>query len=492
MLNLTPPQQQCLANTHPGMVVLRGTAGSGKTTVGLYRAIARASLGRRVLLLTYAKSLVEALVSLVHELEGDIPANLSIITVDSCLWQTVQHLLGQPLAPMDEDRKRLERCMRAAIDQTTDAHELSGRDGGHFLQEEIESVIWARGLTTWEAYRDAPRIGRGSPLGRVQRRAVWDVALAYQQQRQRANLTDQHTVALTLLQHPTALPADLCYDDIIIDETQDVTLAKLQAVARLLRPQTEQQPGAAPTYWLLTDAAQTIYTSSLWWQENDLGHDIHRLFLRRNHRNTRQIADAASALLTHNTLRTRDVPLMQPQRTTRTGPQPTIVTCDSIEDQAQWVRARIQDLCNGTDMRFSDFAIVCRTHEICNQAAAALNGAHIRHTNGTDLLENSVKVLTYHSAKGLEFPVVFVVGANFGKVPNYATLQGRTEESLARETERERALFYVALTRAADMLYILTDLGKESPFLAELGDDVGHTVSEAVRDRQGAVWPKAG
>lgn len=71
-----------------------------------------------------------------------------------------------------------------------------------------------------------------------------------------------------------------------------------------------------------------------------------------------------------------------------------------------------------------------------------------------DMIENSdensdaVKLMTIHSSKGLEFPVVFIVGAEEGIFPlANAMLEPKT-------LEEERRLMYVAITRAKDILFI--------------------------------------
>ena len=72
---------------------------------------------------------------------------------------------------------------------------------------------------------------------------------------------------------------------------------------------------------------------------------------------------------------------------------------------------------------------------------------------GIDVLfdkENSetdcVKLTTMHAAKGLEFKCVFIIGANFGSIP----MRGKTAE----DDEEEKRLFFVAITRAKEVLEI--------------------------------------
>ena len=70
----------------------------------------------------------------------------------------------------------------------------------------------------------------------------------------------------------------------------------------------------------------------------------------------------------------------------------------------------------------------------------------IDHWNDSD---NRVTLMTVHSSKGLEFPVVFISGLDDGLFPLYATIENN------KELEEERRLFYVALTRAQERVFLL-------------------------------------
>ncbi len=99
-------------------------------------------------------------------------------------------------------------------------------------------------------------------------------------------------------------------------------------------------------------------------------------------------------------------------------------------------------------------------------------------TDLDNLQENSerVSLMTLHSSKGLEFPVVFLVGLEQNLFPNYRSL----EDPIA--LEEERRLCYVGITRAQDQLYLTYTLerrlyGSREPavpslFLKELPEDL--------------------
>ena len=78
------------------------------------------------------------------------------------------------------------------------------------------------------------------------------------------------------------------------------------------------------------------------------------------------------------------------------------------------------------------------------------NAALYSEGDNLDEEEDFIRLLTIHSAKGLEFPIVFLVGVEEGIFPGYRSIE--SEKSI----EEERRLAYVAVTRAKKKLFVTT------------------------------------
>ncbi|MGZ5354705.1 MAG: 3'-5' exonuclease, partial [Actinomycetota bacterium] len=107
----------------------------------------------------------------------------------------------------------------------------------------------------------------------------------------------------------------------------------------------------------------------------------------------------------------------------------------------------------------------------------------------------SVTLMTLHNAKGLEFPVVFIIGLEDGVFPHYRSMGDQAE------LEEERRLLYVGVTRARERLYLThawsrtlfgtTSYNPPSRFLSEMPSDLVRAIEdeESVIGGSGSVSP---
>ncbi|MEI6228875.1 MAG: UvrD-helicase domain-containing protein [Candidatus Saccharibacteria bacterium] len=103
--------------------------------------------------------------------------------------------------------------------------------------------------------------------------------------------------------------------------------------------------------------------------------------------------------------------------------------------------------------------------------------------------DQKVTLMTLHAAKGLEFPVVFIVGIEEGILPH-----ARVYEAGISELEEERRLMYVGMTRAREELHMMyaqsrMQFGQRSynpmsRFITDMGDQVAMAVAPVLQTRQ--------
>lgn len=149
--------------------------------------------------------------------------------------------------------------------------------------------------------------------------------------------------------------------------------------------------------------------------------------------------------------------------------------------------------------------LISKAKEYMNQAEEpSLNGflEEVALVASVDSLEGEVEkvvLMTIHSAKGLEFPVVFLIGMEENLFPSYMSVSS----GLDKDVEEERRLAYVGITRAREELFVAnakerlmfgkTQINRPSRFLKEIPSEyIEELVSSKAKSDPFAFESKAG
>lgn len=155
------------------------------------------------------------------------------------------------------------------------------------------------------------------------------------------------------------------------------------------------------------------------------------------------------------------------------GPKPATELFDTAQDEIEgvgrWISARRSE-----GMAPEEIGVFVRGDEVLSRARQAVEHSgesghelSARAEEGT----GSIAFGPMHLAKGLEFRAVVVMACDDGVLPLEDRLDSVTEESDLEEIyETERRLFYVACTRARDML-LVTAIAPGSVFLRDIDDE---------------------
>lgn len=477
LLKLDPDQERAAARALRGPVLVKGGPGTGKSLVALYRiknlleAPAQhqlfASERPRILLLTYTRSLINVCQELLQELLGGIPDGLDVMNLDRKVRDIITRA-GLEFRPASKEQK--EKALEKALEGFSPPGGLLQRMAvsralrelrKDYILDEFDWVIEGRGLRTLEAYLAEDRTGRGIRLDRSVRHALWELHERYLANLQAEGLGTWDSYRLQaeeLLQ--TRFPDDR-YDVVIIDEAQDLTPAALRTCVALAR-----RPEGL---YLTADASQSIYNRGFAWSRvhEDLQVRGRALILKRNYRTTQQIAEAAVQLLRDHG--GGDAEILQ-ANAVRWGPKPVLMACHDASHEARVIAAFLRASARDTRLPLGSGTVLVRTRKEAAKIAQYLSelGIPAQHVKSDEVTLDTryVRVMTIHTAKGLELPFVAVARVNDGILPLLPP--GISQEELEEQVAAERRLLFVALSRAMRRLLVTFDEAQPSRFIREL------------------------
>jgi superfamily I DNA/RNA helicase len=388
--------------------------------------------GGSVLLTTFTRNLAEALEAQFELLVDatDVRRHVEILNVDRLAHQVVQKARGaRPDVLVD------------VTDLWSAAAEQAGLSfAPTFLNREWEQVILAQDLRSEQDYLTCSRAGQGTPLGKAQRRQVWQLAQQVEAQLQgrgQSTFLQLANEAARYLRESSSSP----YRHVIIDEAQDLHPAQW----RLLRAAV---PPGPDDMFIVGDVHQRIYDNRVSLAKVGVNVRGRSRKLTLNYRTTQEILALAVPTLGKAALTGLDdeADTLDGYRSPLHGRRPEVHAAASQDAEAAALAKRVRGwISEGIEPHA--IGIAARAGRLGKEARAALEAAGISTVGlGAKSSRNAVRVGTMHGMKGLEFQAVAVFGVAEGSVPPAAavTPAGTDPIAHAQDLQRERCLLFVA------------------------------------------------
>jgi hypothetical protein len=513
LLFLHPDQQKHVDASHNGPARLLGVSGSGKTCVLVHRAnaLAKRYPEERILVLVLNESLRQLLTRLLTKLcPEEQRRRIDVMRIYDYCYKAVKTINPDAVInPIDEvSGEDLAICWSEFTNRphakreskpVRDAIQAMLVEPWGYLQDEL---VWIRtgiggSQPERKEYFTVERRGRSLPFPLIQdasinydstrtttgfqadtRARVLRLLDDYEEYMKVGGLLDEDGVALMAheLREKIAQHAALRYRCVLVDEVQDCSTTQLSVIAKI---PTEESDGLL----LVGDPVQKVFPRQQ--HLKSAGIDIvgRATRLNTNYRNTREILNAAYTII--EAYRDRSpIPeeeILRPEMACRNGPRPTLVECETPEEQWRCVAFLIRHL------RDTDRGSICvaspqpsirinprrrrgaqplsapkvdiRLLDICHREKWPVTGieGHV----SLDRLAESVAGARFEDMKGFEFRNVILVDLEDARL---------VPRSIPRD-EHWRVAFqvYVAMTRAQESLWMFS-VGQPSPLLKHLDD----------------------
>jgi superfamily I DNA/RNA helicase len=406
----TAEQLPLISASRIGVEIIRGAAGSGKTTTALLRLESLAHIFEarrtrektaapvRILVLTFNRTLA----GYVEKLAKAQLANLQNVSYEIRTFGAwASRCLGDPLIIDEDERNSLLESFLKGIELPLD-----------FLLTEIDYICGRFTFANLDDYLGIERTGRGtSPqVARPLRiKILTAVRNFYSALTKHQNMlyTDWHRVTEAMLSVPSRQ-----YDIVIVDEAQDFSANQIRAINHHLA-----KPASLA---LVMDTAQRLYPRGFTWTETGLDIQNARFHrLQTNHRNTVEIATFAAGIL-------KGLPLDEDGTTpdfskaTKRGRLPIVYEgyySEQLSFAIEWIRTKV-DLTRET-VAFLKPRGGLWFKEVRNTLTAE-KLPYVEITRDRDWPEGpeNIALSTMHSSKGLEFDHVVILGLSAKNTPH--------------------------------------------------------------------------
>ena len=496
-MRLNVEQRRIIENKPNGHSLVKGVAGSGKTTVAVHKIPFLLKdycyeKDDKVLVITYNKSLINYVQYIYEEIEknkkeeqlslgiyesGD-KDKLYIETIDNIMFKYFILNTKNEKLKIANDKQVTKALMNAIMKIRENYKKINVLDQKNltFIKEEIR---WMKSCnyTDIEEYQNVDRIGRISNNNIESphklrknsqiRQAIFEVMLQYNENLKKDKLVDVQDISLIALKQAKSHVEEK-YTHIIVDETQDLTRVQLEFIKRLYMNRSYS------SMLFVSDTAQSIYPEA-WLVKGrsftSIGLDMtgKSTSLSKSYRTTIQIAYAAYSLIADDKNIIEEDNFVKPSLIDKHGVYPVYRGFKNKILEAEYIAGIIKGELKDR-YSYKDIAIISRFKNQLKEIKNYLEKNNIpykeiKNDDEVDFSDNCIKLLTMHLAKGLEFKVVMIVGLSDKYMP-LKSFANEFEDSDFVES-MDRKLLYVGMTRATEEL-LLTSYGNPSKFIKDI------------------------
>ena len=438
---LHPTQHKLAIGDRSGPVRILGGAGTGKTVLAMHRAkwLAenRTLDSKKVLFTTFTKNLALDIEDNLKTLcSPKTMAKIEVRNLDAWVHGFMRSRKLEHKIVYGRSKDGALQAWQAALATKDSSIDLPPT----FYEQELEQVILAQGVTSKDEYRAVRRTGRGVILSRAKRDAIWPVFEEYRGQltsRKLKEVDDAYREISDLLAKEQEGGTGLQYSAIVIDETQDFGPQALKLLRAMM-------PRGSNDLFFVGDGHQRIYSRNRA-AMSKCGIDIRgrsrKLYL--NYRTTEEIRRAAVAVLEGCEVDDLDDGHDETKRykSLSHGPAPIVMDVPSMETAIASTLECVRNWrAEDEDGHARSICVIVSSKNVRDAmarqvAVAGFSTSVIDANQNLDGDGKAIHFATMHRAKGLEFDCVLVVTP--------ASYMG-----LPEDTDAQRKLIYVALTRA--------------------------------------------
>ncbi|MBU0662941.1 MAG: UvrD-helicase domain-containing protein [Proteobacteria bacterium] len=478
LLKLDEGQKRLTEWAMKGPTLVKGGAGTGKSTVALYRVKALlerpgATGSEKVFFTTYTRSLISASEQLLKQLlTPDQYARVRVSTCDQIAREIVVSrrklgnveqggIVGQIFK---ETRANFIVSGPTAFDRSLRKKALD-RLSDRYLKEEFDWILSGRGIICLEEYLETPRTGRGHIFRAGLRETVWELYQSFNEDVKKRGVELFSDIRQEALELVRGGKWKEYFDYIVVDEAQDLTPTALCLMAEICK--------SAQGLFFASDLKQSIYSRNYSWStvHPRLQFKGRTSLLKKNYRSTAEIDRAAFDVLDKE--ENGDVVVSE---SIHNGTTPILLNGINVGKQGEWAAKFIRQISRHLRMKTSAAAILVPNKEVGARLAQNVSAAGVpaQYFNGRDLdlKQDIVKIITLHSAKGLEFPIVVICGIENGTYPVREDFE--EEEVYLERMRHERKLLYVGMSRAMRGLMVIRNKGCVHEALMSLDTENWH------------------